>query len=309
MESLPNTNTTDEGYDNLIAFLVIMAALAFILTQSFPKKSTTSRTTPIATNPVPAKKSKKVYEKKTKLSNYYKEKQAERKYREDALRKWTDQLEEEQVRNTSFRIPTQTTAVVAGAVTTDQLSKQDTTTIAIAPQNSAKEEKIEPPIGTTLIKEESIFIDTNVKKKEAAKPSKVVPTPALPTEPTIEEPEEKVSEAAPIVESYETVSPKIATKSIAEDNSALTSQQTTTITQSKEEEEASCVIMIAALKDQANINRLIQSLKKENYEVYNKISGKYRTVGVRTSCDPAIHKPFLREIKKKFSESAFFMKR
>lgn len=314
MESFPNRNTTDEGYDNLIAFLVIIAALSFILTQSFPKKSTTS-SAPIATTTVPAKKTKKVYKKKTKPSNYYKAKQEERNYKEEALRDWTDQLEAEQVRNTSFRVPKQATALVAGTVATSQLAEKNTTSPPIAPRQITKEEKTAPSAGTTVIKEEPIFIDTNIKKKEVAKPtpSTVAPTPTIPIRseetPTIDESIKDASKAEPIVESYKTVSPKISTKSVDEEKAALNSKNTNTTVQSIKKGEASCVIMIAALKDRANIDRLIQSLKKENYEVYNKISGKYRTVGVRTSCDAAIHKPFLREIKKKYSESAFFMKR
>ena len=67
--------------------------------------------------------------------------------------------------------------------------------------------------------------------------------------------------------------------------------------------------MIAALQDQENINRLTQSLEQAQYEVYNKISGKYRTIGVRTSCDPSIHQPTLKKIRQNYSKSAYFMKR
>jgi len=313
MNSSPKQPTFDEGYDNLIAFLVIIGALSFILTQSFPKKSTSSSkiaSAPVPTKTVSAKKTKRFYKKKSTSSNFYKEQQAARKLKEDGLRKWTDQLEEEQVRNTPFSVPKNTAPVVASAVAAKQLSEKDTTTaLPLAPRKLAKEEKVTPPVGTTVVQEESVFIDTNVKKKEEAipKPSKVVPTPTPPAPSKKEPPVKAPTKAAPIVESYETVSPKIATKSVVEEKSTLTSKETTT--KNAKGEEVSCVIMIAALKDRANIDRLIQSLKKENYEVYNKISGKHRTIGVRTACDPSVHQPVLREIKKKYTKSAFFMKR
>ncbi len=309
MNSSPKSTTSDEGYDHLIAFLVIIGALSFILTQSFPKKSSSpaiASATPVAA--IPKKKSKKVY-KPSKSSEYYQKKQAINKYRADGLRNWTDQLEEQQIHNTPFRVPKtkEIVPVIAGTAATNQLVAKDTTaTLPLTSRNLAKEEKIVPPTGTTVIKEEPIFIDTNTKKKEVAtpKPSKVAPTPTTkspPKEalPTIQEPVKE----EPKVESYEASSPKINIKSAASEKSALTS------TISKKEEEVSCVIMIAALKDRGNIDRLIQSLEKEKYEVYNKISGKHRTIGIRTSCDPAVHQPVLREIKKKYTKSAFFMKR
>jgi len=311
MES--NPNSADDSYDYLIAFLVVIGALAFIISESFPSSQTSSKKNiPIAATQIKSKKPAFSVKKKTTVT-YYQKKQAEKRLEEEGLRKWTEQLEQQKVRNTPYRIPRETAPMAAAALPTVATAQKDTLTtttkITSTPKKAIEEE---PLTGTTVVKEKPIFIDTDTKSQEKVNAESNNLTATANTQKESPKPEPpKATSPAPSrtekVPNYENQSPKIVVDEVKP--KAYNNLTTKSPAPTKEADGPSCVIMIAALKDKANINRLIQSLKKEEYEVYNKISGKYRTVGVRTSCDPAINKPVLREIKKKYSDSAFLLKR
>jgi len=310
MESNPNHNSTDDSYDYLIAFLVVIGALAFIISESFPS-APTKKNIPIAATPIKSKKPTFSTKKKKTTATYYEKKQAERRLEEEGLRKWTDQLEQQQVRNTPYRIPKEA-APVAAAVLPAVAAEKNTLTTATKITPSQKKVVVEEPLtGTTVVKEKPLFIDTDIKSKETAPASNNLTSTAITKKEAVKPNPTKDNPPAPTraekVPNYENQSPKIVVDEAPP--KAYNNLTAKSPAPNKAADGPSCIIMIAALKDKANINRLIKSLKKEDYEVYNKISGKYRAVGVRTSCDPAINKPVLREIKKKYAESAFLMKR
>lgn len=304
MESLPNRNSIDDSYDYLIAFLVILGALAFIVSQSFSTPTTPQSKVATTTTASNSQKKPKYTRKKEEETSYYETMQAKRKFEEKALRKWTDDLEEKQIHNTAYHLPKETVPAVASAVPATIV---ETTT---AEPKSSPQKVLEeaPPTGATIVKEKSVFIDTDNNKK-AKQTNKVSPatsssnnqetknnTTTIATKPI----EEKVK-------TYENTTPRINLdqKKTPETNTLVPKSPI----QKKAISTPSCVIMIAALKDKKNIDNLLQSLKKEKYEIYNKISGKHRTIGIRTSCDPSIHRSTLRKIKKKYSETAFLLKR
>ena len=105
MNPLPEQHTTDDSYDNFIAFLVIAGALFFIFQQSFPSSSNTDRskntTTAISTSTSTPKKGYTPKRRKKEISAHERQ-QAERAFADNALHKWTDDLEAQSIDTVSY---------------------------------------------------------------------------------------------------------------------------------------------------------------------------------------------------------------
>lgn len=321
-----HSSTKDQAFDHLIAFLVILGAIAFILQQSFSDNTSNKLVQVPTKQELPPAITSSSTKEKQPLS-YYEQRQAKRDFEERSIEEWTDGLEEQEINNTSFQIPKKSKNLVTpiAAATTPLVTKIERA-LGKTPRNfsDATLLKESPP------KDKQVFIATDIaegasmpnaaqegleaakaKQLEAKKQiKKKVNKPIVKEKsPTNIAPKRQVVPKEKRVASYEATTLAIAPKKeefvekgISTKKSAKKKKTT------KKVAKKSCAVMVAALQDAENIKRLVKSLKSDNYTIYNRRSGKYRAIGVRTSCTPSTYQPILQKIQKEYTADAWLKK-
>jgi len=335
MNPLDKHNTTkDDTSDHLIAFLVILGAIGFILQQSFssntsdilgkhPLSNQVEKSVPPATS--------YTHTEQHHLTTDAERQQAEKEFADAAVQNWTDDLEQQGRQDTP--LPRKKAALVASAAATatplvskpKEFSKTPTQQLS---STIVVEEKIKAPIATPK-KDKEVFIDTNLPAtKIADKPistkktttteikEKLATDKPNTTNTKVSELKEKLaSKKEQVVTNYEATSPAITPNKEQFQEKGSTakapSQPKKEVKKSikKKAAKESCVIIVATLQDAENIKRLVQTLQSDNYQIYNRRSGKNRSIGIKTSCNPSVYQPLLQTIQKKYAPDAWLKRR
>jgi len=279
--------------------------------QTFAKQKTnTSSSTP------PSYSAKKEFQSIT----YAEQQQAEKDFAEDAVQNWTNELEQQGIKNTSYQTPLKKAALIAPiAATTAPLinsKPEEIKKVPVQPPNTiVVEEKTKDSIASPS-KDKPVFIDTDLpRNKLTDTAASKIKQEASNIKQSIKEvkksaAQEKSASTEQQVATYETLTPAITPNKEKYTEKGITAKAPSKSKKkgkktTKKTAKKSCTIIVAALQDAANIKRLIKSLESDNYKIYNKRSGKYRAIGVQTSCNPSINQPLLQTIKKNYAADAW----
>jgi len=325
--------TKDDTSDHLIAFLVLLGAIGFIFQQSFSSNTSDILGKHLLTNQVETPvlpTTSYTHNEQHHLTTDAERQQAEKEFYNAAQNRIADP-EQQGRQDTPYKTPREKAALVdsASTTTTPLISRpkkiQKTPTQQLS-STRIVEEKIKEPIATSK-KSKEVFINTD------SPPAKIADKPVSIKKPATTEIKENLAIAQPntantkisnlqekvaskkeqAVTNYEATSPAITPskeqfqekgEGIAAKKPSKPKKKVKKSTTKKVAKE-SCAIIVATLQDVDNIKRLVQSLKSDNYQIYNRRSGKNRAVGIKTSCNPSVHQPLLQTIQRKYAPDAW----
>lgn len=318
-----HNSTKDDTADHLIAFLVIIGAIAFILQQSLSSNPSSLGKQSFNKHAEITPKSPSTYHEVYPSTTYAEQRQAEKEFAENAVEDWTNKLEEQGIRNTTYRIPTRNAALITPVAAATPLVNKPKTIQKNTPNKLAStiivEEKTQDTL-PTLSKDQPVFIDTAIPTSKeqniATKPASTIKQGFVNKQANSASPETHTTQEQSIIKkapvaSYEAVSPVIAPSKEQFVEKGITKKKATTPkkrskkTTKKSVSKQSCAIVIAALQDVDNIKRLVKSLQADSYPIYNKRSGKYRAIGIKTSCNPSVYEPLLKKVQKNYAPDAW----